>query len=149
MGLATGAALVGGAVLGSAASGAFDSGPSAPPAPNTADTIAAQKQATQLFQITPQGTVEYGTIDEEGNFVPRPDAEGVRITESPFQQQFREQREAAALDLVSQLQGTQLGGFRSAADIQGGLQTPLLGDFADDALRLEQETFEAGTGNKT
>jgi len=115
-----------------------------PTPPNPADTIAAQQRATQLFQITPQGTLEYGTIDEEGNFVPRSDAEGVRITESPFQQQFREQREAAALDLVSQLQGTQLGGFRSAADIQGGLQTPLLGDFADDALRLEQETFEAG-----
>ena len=118
--------------------------PAAPTPPNPADTIAAQQRATQLFQITPQGTLEFGTIDEEGNFVPRPDAEGVRITESPFQQQFREQRESAALDLISQLQGTQLGGFRSAADIQGGLQTPLLGDFADDALRLEQETFEAG-----
>jgi hypothetical protein len=124
--------------------GIFGDEPEAPQAPDTGATIEQQKQATQLFQITPQGTLEYGTIDAEGNFVPRPDAEGVRITESPFQQQFREQRESAALDLVSQLQGVQLGGFRSAADIQGGLQTPLLGDFADDALRLEQETFEAG-----
>ena len=122
----------------------FGDEPEAPQAPDTGATIEQQKRATQLFQITPQGTLEYGTIDEEGNFVPREDAEGVRITESPFQRQFREQKESAALDLVSQLQGTQLGDFRSAAEIQGGLQTPLLGDFADDALRLEQETFEAG-----
>ena len=124
--------------------GIFGDEPDAPQAPDTGATIEQQKRATQLFQITPQGTLEYGTIDEEGNFVPREDAEGVRITESPFQRQFREQKESAALDLVSQLQGTQLGDFRSAAEIQGGLQTPLLGDFADDALRLEQETFEAG-----
>jgi hypothetical protein len=115
-----------------------------PTPPNPADTIAAQQRATQLFQITPQGTLEYGTIDEEGNFVPRPNAEGVRITESPFQQQFRTESEQLALQLLGQVSGQDLGDFRTAAQIEAGLQVPLLGDFADDALRIEQETFEAG-----
>lgn len=119
-------------------------GASRPQAPDPSATIEAQKQATQLFQITPQGTLEYGTIDENGNFVPRPGAEGVRITESPFQQQFRTESEQLALELLGQIGGQDLGGFRTASQIESGLQIPLLGDFADDALRIEQETFEAG-----
>jgi len=119
------------------------SGGDAPAAPNTASTIDQQKQATQLFQITPQGTLEFGTIGEGGEFIPREGAEGTRITESAFQEQFRTGSEALALELLGQTSG-ELGDFRSAADIEAGLQSSLTGDFADDALRIEQETFEAG-----
>jgi len=119
-------------------------GTDAPQAPNVGSTIEQQKQATQLFQITPQGTLEFGTIGEGGEFIPREGAEGVKITESDFQKAFREGSEGIALDLLGQLTGQDLGEFRTASDIESGLQTPLLGDFADDALRIEKETFEAG-----
>lgn len=124
----------------------FGDGPSAPQAPDVNSTIEQQKQATQLFQITPSGTLEYGTIGPDGEFIAREGAEGTRITESAFQQQFREGREGAALDLLGQVSGQQLGGYRSASDIEGAIQIPLTGDFADDALRIERETFEAGQG---
>jgi hypothetical protein len=142
--LTTGAIIGGAALAGAAGSQLLKRGPKAPAAPDTASTIAQQKQATQLFQRTPQGNLDYGTIDENGNFVPREGAEGVQVTESPFQQQFREGREGLALDLLGNIDTANLTDFRSAGDIEGGLQTPLLGDFADDALRIERETFEAG-----
>lgn len=116
----------------------------APTAPNVNSTIEQQRRATQLFQFTPRGNLEFGTIGPDGEFVVRPDAEGLRVTESPFQRQFREGQEQLGLDLLGQLDPAQFETFRSAGQIESGIQSPLLGDFADDALRIEQETFEAG-----
>lgn len=117
--------------------------PSVPTAPNVNDTINAQREANQVSQFTPQGNKIFGTFGPDGQFIPNQSGQALQITESPFQQQFREGSEGIALGLVDQLQGQQLGGFRSASDVEGGL-APLMGDFAGDAARLEQETFEAG-----
>jgi hypothetical protein len=122
----------------------FGEEPAAPQAPDVNSTIEQQKRANQLFQITPTGNLEFGTIGEGGEFIAREGAEGLRVTESPFQKEFRTGREALALSLLGQLGGDDLSGFRTAQDIEAGIQTPLGGDFADDALRIEQETFEAG-----
>lgn len=115
-------------------------------APDTASTIEQAKQAAQLFQFTPRGNIEFGTIGPGGEFIAREGSDAVRQTESAFQQQFREGQEALGLSLLGQMDPSQFETFRSAGAIEGGLQTPLIGDFADDALRIEQETFEAATG---
>lgn len=120
------------------------SGPPKPPAaPDTSATLQAQKEAQQLTQFTPQGNLYYGTIDAAGNFIPRTSGDAVRVEESPFQRQFRTGSESIALDLVNQLKGGNLSGYRTASAVEGGL-IPLMGDFSGDIKRLEDETFSAG-----
>lgn len=122
----------------------FRSPPKPPAAPDTSGTIQQAKEAAQLAQFTPQGNLLYGTIDANGNFIPRKTGDAVQVTESPFQQQFRTGSEGIALSLLDQLKGTQLGDFRSATDIESGVNIPLLGDFSGEIRRLEDETFSAG-----
>lgn len=119
--------------------------PKPPAAPNTANTIRAQKEAQQLMQFTPQGNLLFGSLDEGGNFVQRKSGDALRVVESPFQRQFREGQEEITLGLLDEIPGS-LGGFRTAEDVEGALitQVPGLGDFSADALRLEEETFDAG-----
>ena len=125
--------------------GVFGDEPSAPNAPNVNNTIRQQEQFNRLFQFTPNGNIEYGTIGDDGQFVAREGAQAIRQTESPFQEQFRTGREELALGLLGNIARPEnFQDFRSARDIESNLQTPLLGDFADDASRIEQETFEAG-----
>lgn len=122
----------------------FKGAPKPAAAPDTGSTIDQAKQAAQLTQYTPQGNLLYGTTDANGNFVPRSSGDAVRVEESPFQQQFRTGSEGIALSLLSQLGGAQLGQFRSASDIEGGVNIPLLGDFSGDIKRLEDETYSSG-----
>lgn len=122
----------------------FKSPPKPAAAPDTASTIQQAKEAAQLSQYTPQGNLIYGTTDANGNFIPRKTGDAVRVEESPFQQAFRTGSEGIALGLVDQLKGTQLGDYRSATDIESGVDIPLLGDFAGEIKRLEDETFSAG-----
>ena len=96
----------------------------------------------QITQITPTGTLRFGTIGPGGEFIPTEGAQALQIDETAFQELFRTGREDLALGLLESL-GADLGDFRTAADIEAGLQTPLLGDFSQEALRIEQETFEA------
>jgi len=123
----------------------FKSSPKPPAAPDTANTIRAQKEAQQITQFTPQGNLLFGTIDENGNFVQRESGDALRVVESPFQQQFREGQEEIALGLLGEVSPS-LGAFRTAEDVESAVTTqiPGLGDFSADALRLEEETFEAG-----
>lgn len=110
--------------------------------PNTDDTLEQQREATQVSQYTPYGNLIYGTYDADGNFAPRESGQALQVTESPFQEQFRGLSEDVAIQLAQGLNGN-LGGFRSASDVESAITTPLLGDFANEALRIENETFEA------
>lgn len=115
--------------------------PAPPPrAPDPAKTIQAQKEAAQITQFTPTGNVIYGQL-EDGEFVRREGGDALRIEETPFQEQFRTGREDISLGLLGQL-GGELPTFRDVGEIEAGL-TPMTTDFADEAMRLEQETFEA------
>lgn len=66
-----------------------------------------QAKAQELTQITPTGTVEFGYIDEDGNFQARTgeDARATKLTESDFQEAQRLQREDLILNLQKQLGG--------------------------------------------
>lgn len=120
------------------------SGPPKPPAaPDPTATIQAQKEAQQIAQFTPQGNIQYGTINAKGQFVPRRSGDALQVTESPFQQQFREGSEQIALGLIPQLQGD-LGDFRTATDIQAGVNIPLSTDVAGDTQGLIDAMYQAG-----
>jgi hypothetical protein len=112
-----------------------------PKPPSVASQIDAQKQSNQLFQITPQGTLEYGTIGQDGDFVAREGAEGIKVTETPFQEQFREGREDLALGLLGNIDPQNLGEFRTASQIESGLD-PVDTDFVEAGDRFEREMFE-------
>jgi len=122
----------------------FRGPPKPPPAPDPAATIQAQKEAQQLTQYTPQGNLLYGSVGPEGQFVPRNLGDALRIEESPFQQQFRTGSEGIALGLIDQLSDRPLSDYRTASQIESGVDIPLLGDFSGDIQRLEDETYQAG-----
>lgn len=114
-----------------------------PEAPDPTSTIDAQKKAQQITQFTPQGTLEYGTVDNDGNFVARTGSDALQVTESDFQQAFREGQEDIALGLLPQL-SSELGSYRSGQDVESMVDIPLMRDFSGDIQRLEDETYSAG-----
>lgn len=121
----------------------FRGPPKPPAAPDTSSTIQQAKEAQQVTQFTPQGNIEYGTLGVNGEFVPRATGDALKVTESPFQQQFRTGTEGIALGLIDQL-NKPLSNYTTAQDVQGGVNIPLMGDFSGDIKRLEDETYAAG-----
>ena len=137
-----------------------------PPAPDPADTIAAQTRATQISQFTPTGNLRFGTLAPGGGFAPddpnipididKPRA--LKVEETPFQSQLRGGAESLALGFLPQFSGQldpfsiSAGGIQQqlgqaplsgAQDIASGL-SPLVTDLEGQGAQLEQATFERG-----
>ena len=121
----------------------FKGPPKPPAAPDPTATIQAQKEAQQIAQFTPQGNLVYGSIGANGQFTPRSSGDALQVTESPYQKQFREGSEQISLGLLPQLQGD-LGQFRSAGDVEGGINIPLSTDVAGDTQGLVDAMYQAG-----
>ncbi len=81
----------------------------------TKEIVQEQGRQNRLGQITPQGTLEFGQVDESGTFTADPSlsAAASRITETPFQQEFRGVQEQTGLSLAE-------SGRESAASLPSG-----------------------------
>lgn len=64
----------------------------APKAPSAGDVINQSAQANRINQITPTGNLQYGTFDENGNFVATPGTATVKVSQTPEQDYLRSQR---------------------------------------------------------
>jgi uncharacterized protein YcgL (UPF0745 family) len=97
-------------------------GKKTPKAPDYGSMIDAQTKANQINQYTPGGTVEYGSFDKDGNFVPAADRTSARVTESAGQKGIRTGRENLAQSLLGGLDfsGTN-NGVLSPYQLQYGL----------------------------
>lgn len=142
---------------------------SKPKTPDPYQTAQAQADANRVGQITPQGNLTYGKMDESGNFTPNTSREVVQVSESPDQQYLRQQREgiASALmgvpiastnDIRLSLPGSALSGLpagaksnitgglnkvENAADI-GALLPSVSNDYSADAQRAADATYGLG-----
>lgn len=126
--------------------GGFFSRPKAPPVPDTAGTIQAQKEASQVSQFTPYGNLVYGRYNPETGQFEETVRDAVQMQESPFQEQLRTSGEELSLGLSQQLlgQGQNLGQVRSASSIEQGLM-PFNQDFSSEIKRLEDATYNQMT----
>lgn len=101
-------------------------GGSAPKAPDPMTIAGADAAYNRVNQITPGGSITYGSLDAAGNFVPTTEHEirdsrgrvtstvptqTVKQTESPYQEAYRLASEGGALDIQSQI----LGGIPTTA----------------------------------
>ncbi len=97
-------------------------GKSAPkplPVPDPAALVAAQAEANRISQFTPQGSLLYGRVTDDGGFAfdPSASAHATMVTETPYQQEMRGRREALARMLAdrafAQAEGLDAGGLDS------------------------------------
>lgn len=131
--------------------GLFSSG-GAPAGPNPIQLINAQANANRVNQITPQGNLVYGTM-QNGQFTanPKPQAASM-IQQTPYQAQMQGITEGTATNLAnslsgqaSNLQGMSLEGLpqlTSGLDMSKIRALPGQDDFSADAGRVEQATFD-------
>ena len=93
--------------------------PKPPPVPDPSALVAAQAEANRISQFTPQGNLLYGTVTDDGGFAfdPGASAHATKVTETPFQQEFRTLQEAIARILADRT----LDGARGLGE--GGLDT--------------------------
>lgn len=73
-----------------------------PTPPNPASLATAQAEANRVNVYSPTGSMTYGTVDEDGNFVQSPGHSAVMMSETETQRGLREKQEAIA----GQLMGT-------------------------------------------
>ncbi|MGE0252010.1 MAG: hypothetical protein AB7G80_04960 [Dongiaceae bacterium] len=121
------------------------SAPRAPAPPDPAATAQAQAEANRLNQLLPGGGgLTYGQFDANGNFIPSNNHAGVRVNESPYQQQLRQRSENLSLQLADLLGGnlSSLPSFQSQINFGALNPLPSSQDFSGDALRVEQSTFD-------
>ena len=73
-----------------------------PPAPDPEKLIAAQAEANRISQFTPQGNLVYGRVTDDGQFAfdPAASRHATKVTETPFQQDFRARQEAIGQTLA-------------------------------------------------
>jgi len=126
--------------------GGIFSAPKAPTPPDPAATVEAEAKANRVTQFTPQGTLRFGFVGPNGEFEEDVSGEqrALKVYETPFQESLRGLGESEMLNLAQQLQGTNLSPFRTAGDIEAGLAPQVPTDFAAEAARLEDATFESG-----
>ena len=82
--------------------------PQLPAMPSVGELTAAQEDANQFTQFSPQGNLLFGTVGSGGEFIQEPTEEAIFIQETPFQSERRAGEEALSRDLISQAQ-TQFG----------------------------------------
>lgn len=125
--------------------GGIFSKPKVPTPPDPAATAQAQAEANRITQFTPTGNLLFGNVGANGEFMADTSGsqQALQVQETPFQQQLRESGESETLNLANQLQGTTLQPVRTASDIEGMNFPDLRTDFAGDAQRLEDSTFQA------
>lgn len=133
-------------------------GKDAPEAPDPVATINAQKDANRLTQYTPNGTVQYGTVGADGNFVPGTGGDAQMETESEFNRLLREGAQSLGIDFASQISPI-LGSVSSAQDYRNALNEhgasvdglmsglPALStDFAAQAKQAQDAVYQSGMG---
>lgn len=76
----------------------------APAAPSGSELTAAQTQANQVNQYTPNFNQVYGTVDAGGNFQARPGASAVQVTESPEAKALRERIQGVTQNFANTMQ---------------------------------------------
>lgn len=131
---------------------------SAPPPPDAGQLAQQQAQANRITQYTPQGTLQFGSVGSNGQFVPGTGGAASQITESPFQQRYRMGMEDLALTAqtsaapriqnlpLSPIDTTQFPERRFNLDFSGVNPVPSSADFSEDAKRVEQATFDRALG---
>ena len=69
--------------------------PKPPPVPDPANLVAAQAEANRISQFTPQGNLLFGRVTDDGNFAfdPAASSRATKVTETPFQRDFRARQE--------------------------------------------------------
>ena len=128
-----------------------------------APSIQEAARVNLLGQITPTGTLEFGTLGADGELQVDPNVVVARQTESPFLQNIRSGRERLAGALLQDIEQSgllQLGALgssnitpRTADEIRSILPSaqatkegisPIVGagDFGSEIQRLEDATFE-------
>ena len=131
---------------------------SAPPPPDAGQLAQQQAQANRITQYTPQGTLQFGSVGSNGQFVPGTGGAASQITESPFQQRYRMGMEDLALTAqtsaapriqnlpLSPIDTTQFPERRFNLDFTNVNAVPSSSDFSEDAKRVEQATFDRALG---
>lgn len=119
--------------------------PAIPTTGQTAAVVQEQGRQNRLGQITPQGNLEFGTTDAQGNFTVDPSlsAASSRITETPFQQEFRGVQEETGLSLAESGRESARNLPSGPQDLSGLVQLPgVESGFGDERSRVEGAVFE-------
>lgn len=136
----------------------MDKGSSAPPPPDPGQLAQQQAQANRITQYTPQGTLQFGTVGNQGQFMPSTGGSASQLTESPFQQRYRSGMEDLALTAqttaaprlqnlpLSPIDTTQFPERRFNIDFSNVNAVPSSNDFSADAERVEKATFDRSLG---
>lgn len=113
----------------------FGSKPKSPKAPDPWETAAAQWQLNNISSFGPNGSVEFGYVGENGEFVQGTPGKGQsgasRVIESDFQREAREGSEAGTLALQGDILGAPM---RSASEMGQ--------EYFDANIGLLTENFE-------
>lgn len=148
-------------------------GKKTPKQPNPADTVKMQADANQISQYTPYGNLQYGSVDESGNFVAKTGGTALQTTETDFQKQQRLAKEGIAAGLTSQYSPndkivtpwnnysakqieSRLGQFGDPTALKTGIQDfyninrsglpEVMNDYSADADKVTAATFQRQAG---
>lgn len=129
------------------------------PAPPDAGALAQQQaQANRITQYTPQGTMQFGSVGSNGQFVPGTGGAASQLTESPFNQRYRMGMEDLALTAqnsaaprmqnlpLAPIDTTQFPDRKFNLDFSNVNAVPSSNDFSADAERVEKSTFDRAMG---
>jgi len=114
---------------------------------NTPASIQEQGRQNRLGQITPQGTLEFGQVDAQGNFTADPSlsAASSRIIETPFQEDFRGTQEQIGTSLADSALNRAGQVQEGPMDLSALTALPGNDDFGAERSRVEDAQFQRAT----
>lgn len=120
--------------------------PSAPKAPDPAALAREQAEANRITTFSPFGNINFGTVGEDGSFVPTQNGSQAAVQINPTALQSDTlQRQQETENLIAQQLGDRVASLPTGSIDTSGLPE-LRTDFSDQAQELERATFDRAMG---
>jgi len=120
--------------------------PSAPKAPDPAALAREQAEANRITTFSPFGNINFGTVGEDGTFIPTQNGSQAAVQINPTDLQTDTlNRQQETENLISRQLADRVGSLPTGAIDTSGLPE-LRTDFGDQAQELERATFDRAMG---
>lgn len=120
--------------------------PSAPKAPDPAALAREQAEANRITTFSPFGNINFGTVSEDGTFIPTQGGSQAAVQINPTDLQTDTlQRQQETENLISRQLADRVGSLPTGTIDTSGLPE-LRTDFGDQAQELERATFDRAMG---